>query len=112
MCSVSDGYDVDYFIEKFEAIPEELWLFDGEFVDANNKACRCALGHCGARSGYTGDTETTPESDALAKILSSDKNSYYDVASINDFPSIKYPQRTPKQRILAALRDVKAKAGA
>ena len=38
-------YDVLYFIEKFEAIPEERW-YTGEFTNPYNPKQKCALGHC------------------------------------------------------------------
>lgn len=37
------NYDVDYFINKFEAIPEEMWCV-GLWVDSEGR--KCALGHC------------------------------------------------------------------
>ncbi len=84
-------YDVDYFIAKFEAIPEELWC-----VDAYTKGRKhCARGFC----GETSDKETR-EGIALEKLIRWP-------AMINDGGRSNYKQPTPKQRILAALYDVK-----
>lgn len=87
-------YDVDYFIAKFEAIPEDLWMA-GDFTDGVR--C-CAFGHCGEK-GWT--NPLTQESTCLSSLLEGE------VARINDGNDDKYPQPTPKQRILAALRDLK-----
>jgi hypothetical protein len=44
-------YNLDYFIRKFEAIPEDQWC-TGDFVKVvNGKEQRCAFGHCGYRYG-------------------------------------------------------------
>lgn len=95
-------YTVDYFIKKFEAIPDNRWCV-GELM---NKAGQCcAYGHCGMRE-Y--DTEA-PEADALMKVerkLPSEPTCF---ASINNGEHPAYQQETPRLRILAALRDIKAK---
>lgn len=39
------NYDVDYYIEKFKAIPVENWI-TGDFYDGDNPVRRCAMGHC------------------------------------------------------------------
>ena len=89
-------YNVDYFIKKFEAIPEELWT-EGHFEMLGSY---CAMGHCGQR-----DFGFTEEILAITSLL----HRYLDsaVTKINDGWNIKYQQPTPKQRILAALYDVK-----
>lgn len=101
-------YTVDYFIQKFSVIPEELGV--GELQKGEKK---CAMGFCG---GYI---ERSVESYALALILKPltqkrgsriNPNSY--VWDINDGHNTNYPQPTPKQRILAALRDIKQKTEA
>ena len=38
------NYDVDYFIEKFSAIPDSRWFMGDYFSDDGTRAC--ALGHC------------------------------------------------------------------
>lgn len=87
-------YTIQYFIEKFEAIPEERWT-TGTFKDDLGRCC--VLGHCG--HNIYRDTE---ESRYLYNILS---GSNYGAISINDGLHRKYSQHTPKQRVLAALHD-------
>lgn len=83
--------DAQYLIEKLEAIPEDQWT-----TDVDELGRRCALGHC----GMTEDEIDTEESLALA-ILS---QIWMVVLLINEGGE---QQATPKQRILAALRDAK-----
>jgi hypothetical protein len=107
-------YDVDYFIKKFEAIPEELFCI-GAFKDG---AKRCTNGHCGMLSEF----EVTPELEQLKRLLAviplhekyvpceiPDREGSYSLraACINDGRALEYQQPTPKQRILAALHDIK-----
>lgn len=89
---ITKNYDVDYFIEKFKAIPEELWCV-GKFQI--EERC-CALGHCEERKRII-----TEESKSL-RIITKNLTSF-----INDGVHGKYRQSTPKQRILAALEDIK-----
>lgn len=100
-------YDVSYFIDKFEKIPESKW-FTGALRDLNDTA-RCALGHClGSKiqpyfNGYFQENEeTTTLSKLIVKYLK------IDTAHINDNNDDRYPQPTPRARILAALYDIKA----
>ncbi|WP_285011232.1 hypothetical protein [Pedobacter faecalis] len=46
------NYTLDYFIEKFEAIPEDKWTTN-EFADEQGRCC--AFGHCGMRQGLFSD---------------------------------------------------------
>jgi hypothetical protein len=93
-------FTVDYFIAKFEAIPEEEWCVE----HYSYSGAHCAMGHCGAREG-----EKFPdEAMALSTIF---MNAGMSVANINDIGfsrDARYTEITPKQRILAALRDIKA----
>lgn len=92
-------YTVAYFIAKFEAIPEERWCVGSFYINYPSEQA-CALGHCGAHYEATWD----PEAQELDSLFSyRDK----DVLDINDGKDHRYPQPTPKQRILAALSDVK-----
>jgi hypothetical protein len=109
------NYDVDYFIAKFEAIPEEMWITEDLWTE---NGC-CALGHCGARR--LSEVEDLPEAAALVSIFKPHISRYNNdmcddteaVWCVNDQKGINgYNQPTPKQRILAALRDIKAKQGA
>jgi hypothetical protein len=109
-------YTVDYFIKKFSAIPEDEWTV---FIQQNGAGQRCAFGHClpielkkiGCRVIFNG--HELPEGLALQKIfLDSGFHNIYDkrislVADINNGYSGLYRQKTPKQRILAALYDIK-----
>lgn len=88
-------YDVDHFISKFEKTKEEEWWTE-DFTDGSGRYC--ALGHCGQTN-----LQDTEEGEALNDILS------YQADEINDGLDPRYPQPTPRQRILAALRDIKEK---
>lgn len=89
-------YSIDYFIDKFEGIPNEKWCCEF-YIDGDGRCC--SLGHCGRRY----NDNTSPEAWALLKILD------MQVTSINDGNHQDYKQTTPKARILAALRDAKLK---
>jgi hypothetical protein len=104
--------DVQYFINKFEAIPEEEWTV-GTQQDKSGR--RCAYGHCMpvkeksrgcmAYSGYGHETE---EGVALKHLFSSFFTWIDSVPTVNNGSSSSYRQPTPKQRILAALRDIQS----
>lgn len=90
-------YTIEYFIAKFEAIPEKDWTTK----DYVNEGKSCALGHCGVREHLdTGWPVTTDEGEELNELLCAK------VPEINDGEDTRYQQATPKERILAALRDV------
>lgn len=86
------NYDVYYFIKKFAAIPEELWCVE-RHTDGDK---HCALGWCS--NDY--DLGRLSESRALHRLL------HPSPGFINDGLCFIYQQPTPKERILAALRDV------
>lgn len=105
-------YDVDYFIEKFEAIPEKFWM-EGAFKQGKRK---CANGHCGVDLYHLDCLEGNKLADLLEPLkrtyLNKDLNLYTNkiylvTATINDGDTKEYQQATPKQRILAALYDIK-----
>lgn len=108
-------YDVQFFIDKFSAIPEDHWC-TAVFTDGDGK--HCANGHC----GRTNSMHMTVESAALVALFLPlhltehfGKKVIYDfdyyegwkIAMINDGITDQYQQDTPKQRILAALYDIK-----
>lgn len=111
--------DAQYFINKFEAIPEEKWCI-GEFKD--EKGAKCANGHCGVTQLHP--FYLTRESRALQRVFANVivhypsgkplKDNFYPdglrysniAAAINNCSTVEYQQSTPKQRILAALRDI------
>lgn len=114
-----NNYTVSYFINKFEAIPEEKWISS----DLERNGSCCAAGHCGIRKSHIEETlgesyfmnidcKEIKEATALAEILSSVskyKEPYQIIWNMNDgFSSPYSDQPTPKQRILASLYDVKA----
>lgn len=91
-------YDIDYFINKFEAIPEEKWT-TGKFQTQDGKCC--ALGFC----GNDWELPNTEESKALVKI-----DPMISISNIND-GVCGYKQmygETPKARILNFLKQKKA----
>lgn len=111
---MENKYTVDYFIKKFEAIPEDKWAVQHLVTSSG---ARCAMGHCG---GHVNESE---ESASLAKLLSNLTGALPDqdisIYAINDgldtirlgyhFEN-KYTSkkiRGAKQRILAALYDIK-----
>jgi len=88
-------YNAQFFIDKFDNIPEENWLM-GKYSDGAGK--KCALGHCGVIHGWLDDSQAA----ALVFVLATQGANPVDV---NDGHDVRYTQATPKQRILAALRD-------
>lgn len=95
-------YNVDFFINKFEAIPENKWCIEQRFDHAGR---RCAHGHCSTLQAEDAGRATKEES-ALIEIAKSNICDY-GFANINNGYDKRYPQPTPKQRILAALYDIK-----
>ena len=88
-------YDAAYFIEKFTAIPARFWTTKN-YRDGNRY---CALGHCGERS----NAGAKVEANALAELFTS-KNLM--VTYVNDGHSHLFKQKTPRGRVLAALRSI------
>ncbi len=86
------NYDVDYFIKMFKAIPSSQWTAE---VYVNDKGQRCAMGHCWAVTGMRPALRHLFEGHELKAEL------------VNDGLDFRYLQRTPKARILAALKDIK-----
>ncbi len=104
-------YNVDYFIRKFEVIPEGNW-------STGSYGCgsfRCALGHCIYDDFGTNENKIMyghiygAEYVALLKLFNDgmENPDHCNVAKINDGKHDNYSQPTPKQRILAALYDIK-----
>jgi hypothetical protein len=111
-------YDVDYFINKFQAIPEDKWI-RLRLYHEDTGAC-CANGHCGVRAEGHITEEYPEEAKELQKVLAplpvhytngdpiEDAGNYSKKAAyINNGIAKEYIQETPKQRILAALYDIK-----
>lgn len=99
-------YNVDYFIKKFESIPENKWCIKSL---QNSDGSRCALGHCHP-AGKVDPNFVTEETMALICDIGIQliKMGYSGIVDINNGDCPHYQQPTPKQRILAALYDIKA----
>lgn len=88
-------YDRDYFIKKFESIPDEQW-YVGNYTNEDRTAF-CAYGHCGE---YGLTDPFTKEATALQYLLE-------DAHLINDgLNGYNRLGITPKERILNALRAI------
>lgn len=98
------NYSVDFFIAKFERIPEELWCI-AMFDDGAGK--HCALGHCGTKNGFKELVGEAVGLNILFCGISEKIGRYVSVVEINDGHDPNYQQPTPKQRILGALYDIK-----
>lgn len=99
-------YTKEYFIAKFEAIPDERWT-TGRYINPVGDCC-CALGHCGYRTGELPTDEGLALNNLLRHHLNEDQRDWGVSAAprINDGEHLSYQQPTPKARILAALRDL------
>jgi hypothetical protein len=112
-------YTVDYFIDKFEKIPEEKWLVGSQGYD---NSAHCAIGWCKNRGGAYGDANIThpqftsysEEALHLANLIAilpieqlQNINGGWNVAYLNNGKIDEYQQPTPRARILAALYDIK-----
>lgn len=109
--TMSDLQKCEYFIRKFDGIPDEFWQV-GSTSDLHGKCC--ALGHCGMDSVKELFSDYNYESKALIKLFAdSEKDTDMDgadwlVIRVNDARTNRI-HRTPRARILAALNDIKAK---
>lgn len=98
------NYDIDYFLQKFEAIDEDLWTV-GWFTDERNPEAHCAFGHCGC----TPANDETEEANALDRLF---RAHGLRVTAVNDADESGNAGRfkqldSPKARILAALESFK-----
>lgn len=105
-------YNADYFINRFTSIPEDFWIIENQ--DYNGK--HCALGHCNRNKGQDAALMEVFKVLSVTVTKRSHTNSYkpdtkttrFDtVTCINNGHCLEYKQATPKQRILAALYDIK-----
>ena len=96
-------YNKKYFIRKFEKIPEGDWT-TGEYESEDGKLC--AGGHCGANVGGWYGNEISRALYELLKHLKTGDEQANGPGIVNDGRCPAYQQPTPKQRILAALRDL------
>lgn len=125
-------YNVDYFIKKFEAIPENKFM-KYSFRNESDYSMRCFLGHClsdevidllhtwgrdeegvSAAPRELFDTPFFQESRALALLIhqhfktSTSQEATGLIYDINNGVHPQYQQRTIKERILTTLYDIKA----
>lgn len=97
-------YTVDYFINKFEAIPEEEWMTQRYNDDLGR---RCAYGHCGKRENDS--SALSDEGYALKQLFEDHRLGVIDT---NDGLQSGYcGSRAPtaKQRIIETLKKMKEK---
>ena len=92
-------YDKQYFIKKFSAIPDELWMTG---VPHSEGKC-CALGHC----GYRIEAMHTEESQALMDLF----GGFFEITGVNDnsfcgSEDKRRTEETPKARVIAALKEM------
>lgn len=109
-------YTIDYFIDMFSAIPTPLWNV-GSLEKSNGS--KCALGHCIDTNFDKYEAIGMIFRDVKVNIIiknscndygigSTDLTMFAKVAAINNGETAEYQQETPKERILAALKDLKA----
>lgn len=91
-------YDVNHYFEKFSGIPNENWCTNNFGYDG----IHCAAGHCGYSM-----SKTTVEGWNLYTLFDDELGA--SVSYINDGFDYRYPQESPKLRILAALTDIRDK---
>lgn len=96
-------YSIDYFIKKFEAIPDNMWR-TRDFTNEQGQCC--VFGHCGLRKNNL--HTWSEEAKALLNIFYANGES---AVTVNDYDDMSYPEPTPKGRILAALNKFKNKKG-
>lgn len=92
-------YSREWFIKKFDAIPDELWGMS----ELNCGGKKCALGHCGLEN-YE---EPTKESLELVKLfggsVTAKEVDFNKVYIVNDDTIYKTYGDTPKERIIKFL---------
>ena len=98
-----EQYDIDYFLAKFEAIPEDKIIMNF-YTDNNDETKHCSLGHC---EGHNNPIDRPSEAKALRDLFKvhlkcgvADVNDNLCEHKFNNLP-------TPKQRIMAALNEIK-----
>lgn len=98
-------YTIQYFIDKFSAIPEDQWC---SHMQHNAQGQRCAYGHCVPledRNHWFSNGLLYPEGQALGKLdeLYFPERPFH-MANINNGSDERFQQPTEKQRVLAALQ--------
>ena len=99
-------YDVNYFINKFETIPDYEWC-EGQCTKVlNNNIQHCALGHCGVTKNMEGN-DLTDESKALIKLFGGNPNKPCYEGGADAVISVNDGGPGSKQRILNKLKSLK-----
>jgi hypothetical protein len=93
---------VNYFIKKYEAIPEIAWCTH-QLSDGTGR--HCALGLTYKQGAVTEETRLLNELFGVSQEYP--YGAYYCIVGINDGQYSEYHQPHPKQRVLAALYDMK-----
>ncbi len=108
-------YDVDYFINRLSAIPEEEWTHLGLREKTPEGVKCCVLGHLGAKSSDGAGSEAAKAFCNLMETkLGIEGYAANDATSENYGLHSKHPARfndlgeTPKERVLTALELIKA----
>ncbi len=130
------NYNLKYFIDKFESIPEENWCSGTFYKEVtvltkkkimlgfsksiiNKLDTFCVQGHCMGKDVvvHTKNLMRTisldkiaksfPEWSKLLELTGGVMNNDIIIASINNGSNENYCQLTPKQRVLAALYDIR-----
>jgi hypothetical protein len=89
-------YTVDYFIKKFEAIPEERWI---SHAVGDGRGRHDAIGHCG---GFR-----SPEAKALQELFR--RYGCPSVVDVTDAVTFFEHSDTPKKRVLSYLGFIKTR---
>ena len=99
-------HQAKYFINFFEAIPDERWCAGLQIAPDGQ---RCALGHLLPEDEkFDEDHGSNEKNEAVSRLFGGGylTGGGYKVAAINDGRNRRYQQPTPKARILAALHDL------
>ena len=92
---MASKYNATFFLKKFVGIPDQQWT-TGMF---SRKGKHCALGQLGA------PTANYVEVMALVRLF----KKYLDTkpTQVNDGDDVRFQQKTPKRRMIAALQQIK-----
>lgn len=103
-------YTIQYFIDKFRAIPTKE-------IGEGDLCYKCALHHCGVRYNSFGNFKSTREALALGNIFVKWRGGSGELGKTSILRYVWQVNdgrcghgRTPKQRILSALRSAKTHA--
>lgn len=87
-------YTPQYFIKFFSEIPDSKWTVGGRH-DCRVSGNGCALNHANSHSEA-----------AVDSLIGLFNRSEFHIVDVNDFSTMRFPQTTPKARILAALAHI------